>query len=500
MKYAKILLGLILALSLAATPVAAEEVEKVFLASEANYPDTVVGSSVSEKLGVPIVLTEAEELSGEAEGALEEYSPQEVVVIGGAAVVSEEVVQEVREDYEVRRLWGMTRYGTAQEVVERFWPEGAESVVLVEDPMDDERGEVLAASRGFSGERPVIPVPEGKVPAGAMNQLNEMEVEEVDVVGTDTEAIEEELDEVGIQVEEHVRAENREELRNEARERAREEVEGGDRLVVAASQGYRDVISAPSVPDHRPFLVSSVEETDELVDLIEERGLEEVKIVGQPELAGEIADVLEEETDIEVDLVVERATGAVAQASELARENRPEFAERFAQRNQEWRQRIEEAEERVQERAGREIERTKGIFEDWDGDDLEGRVEEAETAMEEGDYQRAREIAQEVRSEARGRRYEEVRESPEDVAREVRRETENIRERTEELREMNEEFGSMMQEDLTVEERLQVVEEFRGRRQEKVQEIMGEAGQRGREETEDVDEWMRRIGREPGRP
>lgn len=500
MKHTKILLGLVLALSILVTPVAAEEeVDKVILAGEANYPDAVVGSSVSEKLGIPLILTEVEELPEEAESALDEYAPEEVIVIGGPAVVSEEIIEQLREDYEVSRLWGMSRYGTAQEIVERFWPEGAESVVLVEDRMDDERGEILAASRAFAGERPVIPIPEGKVPAGITNQLEEMGVEEVDVVGIDPEGIREELGDLGIGVGEEVRAQNREQLRNEARERANERVEAGDRLLVVASQGHRDVISAPSVPDHRPFLVSSEDEIDELIDLIEERDVEEVKIVGQPELAGEIAEALED-VDVEVDLVVERATEAVAQASELAKENRPEFAERFAQRNQEWRQRIEEADERVQERAGKEIERTRGIFEDWDGEELEGRVDEAEAAFEEGDYQRAREIAQEVRTEARGRRYEEVREDPGAIAEEVRRETDSVRERTQELREMNEEFGEKMQEEMTIEERIQVIEEFRGRRREKVHEIVEQAGYIDREETEDVSDWIRRAGREPGPP
>lgn len=477
MKQIKILVGLILALSVLATPVAAQDVDKVILASEANYPDAIVGSSVSEKLGMPLVLTEPEVLSEEAENALDEYAPEEVVVIGGPAVVSEEAVSQLEQDYNVSRLWGMSRYGTAQEVVERFWPEGTQSAVLVEDPMDEERGEILAASKAFAGERPVIPVPEDKVPAGILNQLNEMGVEEVDVVATDPEEIEDEVGEVGIGVNEEIGAQNRKQLRDEARERAMEEVESGDRLLVVASQGHRDVISAPSVPNHKPFLVSSEDEISEAVDLVEQRNITEVKVAGQPDLAGQIAEAFGE--DVEVDLVTERATEAVAQASELARGHKQDFEERFPQRNEEWRQEREEAEERIQERTHEELNKTKALSNDWDGQELQEKVEEAEAAMEQGNYQEAREIAQEVRTEARKRKYEEVRGNATAVREEVEREMKNVQEMTQELKEMNQEFGNMMQEEMTVQERLQTIEDFRGRRRQMVRDIAQGAAERG---------------------
>lgn len=480
MKSVNLLVGMVLVLGLLATPVAAEEVDRVLLASEENYPDALIGSSVSEKLGFPVILTEKEELSEEAEEALEEYAPEKVVVLGGPAVVSEEVIGELEDEYSVDRLWGMTRYRTAQEAIDRFWPEGSEEAVLVEDTIEDRRGEVMAAARGFAGERPVLPVPEGKIPAGVLNQLEEMDVEEVDVIATEiSEEMRQDLEELDVETGEEVTAEDREQLRDEARERAKEGVRPGDNLLVVASQGHRDVISGNSLPDHVPFLVSDEEEIDEVVELVNEEEIEEVKIVGNPELASSIGEALEEETDAEVDLVVERAAEAVGQAAEIARGNRPEFAGKFAERNQEWRERIEERQEKVEDRARREINRTEGVFEDWDGPELEERLGQAREAMEEGNYQEAREIAQEVRSEARKRRYEEVREDPGRVSEEVGREMMSLRERAQELREMNEEFGDMMQENMTVEERLETTESFRERRREKVQELVDEAAQRG---------------------
>lgn len=79
---------------LSVTAVAAENsVDKVILASNANYPDAIVSSAVSQKLGTPVLLTDKAQLSEETASALNELQPSEVIVVGGPAVVSDQVIQ-----------------------------------------------------------------------------------------------------------------------------------------------------------------------------------------------------------------------------------------------------------------------------------------------------------------------------------------------------------------------------------------------------------------------
>ncbi len=482
MKITKIIIGIFLAVGLLTTPALAQEdsVDEVLIASEANYPDALMGSAVSEKLGIPLIITESDQLPEEAEEALEEYGPEDVVVLGGPAVVSESVFEELEENHDATRLWGMSRYGTAEEIVDRYWPEGTESAVLVEEDLEDERGSVMANARSFAGERPVLPVPEGKIPSGVLNQLNEMDVEEVDFVGTEiSEEMEEDLEDIGAGTGEEVTAQDRDEIAENARERAKENVQEGDRLLVVAHRGRTDVISAPSAPDRRPIFIGDEEDIDDLVETVEDKEIEEVKIAGNPELAGQAAEALKEIEDVEVDNVVDRATTAVEQASTVARENRPDFAGKYQERSEDWRQQIEDRSERVEERASRDLERARGIAEDIENEEIQGMVDEAEQAIEDGDFGKARDIARDIRSEARSLRYEEVRENPEEIAREVRRDQESLRERAQELRELNEEFGDMMQEDMTVDERLSTIEGFRERRHEHIQGMIDQAVENG---------------------
>ncbi|HYD09169.1 MAG TPA: cell wall-binding repeat-containing protein, partial [Acidimicrobiales bacterium] len=86
------------------------------LASGENFPDALAASGLSgENAPAPIVLTESDSLTDETRVALSELgSLDDIIVVGGTAAVSDEVVTAVEDEgYTVTRVAGNDRYETA---------------------------------------------------------------------------------------------------------------------------------------------------------------------------------------------------------------------------------------------------------------------------------------------------------------------------------------------------------------------------------------------------
>ncbi|WP_370632747.1 cell wall-binding repeat-containing protein [Halobacillus sp. Nhm2S1] len=90
----------------------------VFLATGKNYADALSAASIAGANGMPIVLTNGEELSEEA---LEILENEDVYVAGGTGVVSDEVLAQADEvALSVERLSGPNRYGTLVALLKEF--------------------------------------------------------------------------------------------------------------------------------------------------------------------------------------------------------------------------------------------------------------------------------------------------------------------------------------------------------------------------------------------
>ncbi len=113
-----------------------QEMENVTLLTAQDL-DFLVASSVSNNFQLPLMLTDSEELSEEALMQIEQIQPSEVIVIGGPEAVSDEVVQQV-EDHElveeVTQVYGETASETSVAVSQMFWDEAEEAVVVHGQP------------------------------------------------------------------------------------------------------------------------------------------------------------------------------------------------------------------------------------------------------------------------------------------------------------------------------------------------------------------------------
>lgn len=104
---------------------------EVWISSAEDYADALTGGAGAAHRNAPMLLTRAAALPGGTQSELERMSPDRVMLVGGSAVVDEQVMAQVRAllpDAQVERLSGSDRYGTATAVADDVWPSGSSTV------------------------------------------------------------------------------------------------------------------------------------------------------------------------------------------------------------------------------------------------------------------------------------------------------------------------------------------------------------------------------------
>jgi len=88
-------------------------VDVVYVATEANFPDALVGGPAAYTGGGPILLTNPEDLSSATRSEIERLVPSMIVILGGPAAVGPAVEEALSAYAPVTRLAGRDRYATA---------------------------------------------------------------------------------------------------------------------------------------------------------------------------------------------------------------------------------------------------------------------------------------------------------------------------------------------------------------------------------------------------
>lgn len=88
----------------------------VFIASGETFPDALAGGPIAARLSAPILLTGKDNLPPSTGLALSDLRPKRVVVLGGAAAVSESVLRSIEAATNVRaeRIGGADRYAVSR--------------------------------------------------------------------------------------------------------------------------------------------------------------------------------------------------------------------------------------------------------------------------------------------------------------------------------------------------------------------------------------------------
>ncbi len=471
----KLLLPVLIALFLVSLATAQEAtVDTVLLASTENFADAELAKASSYNEGTPILLTEKASLSADTKASLVDLKPTTVVVVGGPEVISDAVVSELEtEGYAVVRVWGTTATGTAAELATYSNPEGTDSATLVvEDSVDDpnsETGEVLAEVTAQTEGDPILLVSSDGVPAVTADALTELGVEEVTVVGdlsADAQTkLEADLGELKLKIKEKVLG-KKAEIRARLKAKFEARLNASDTLLVVAAANFKHRLAAPVLVGHGVFHVGEEAQIQEVVDLVNAKGIKEVKVVGNPELGAKIEAALKASTQAEVDLHTGEAAKAV---SELVKEKKEKIKEKFKERKEKLKERRDAAKAKMKEKATALWERLNNLETKPEG--VEALLAEAKNLL---DADKPVEAWVKLRLAVhlvKKSNFEALKDKVDELREEIKKERENLKARVDALKEFNREFSDKLK-DLSVEEKLKTIKELHLLRIERVKAVV----------------------------
>ncbi len=410
----------------------------VMLATDSTYADILVASAAASKIGAELYWVNHETIPEDIYSAIEEAQPDEIYIIGGPAVVSEDIEANLSEKYSVIRIWGMTRYGTAAEVAKYFWTDGAEKAVLARDDLgsEDEYAELVSKAKDIAITQiiPLLLVPEDTLPAETEDALKELGVKEVYIVGDVEDQLKTAIEELNITI--TGEAKTVEEAESEA-------VENAEKIIIAAVGEWRDMIPAISVPKGVVILVRNENEIPSVIEkvksLMQENEIEEIKVVGIPALGQKICDALSKEGISSECITGKRAVIAKKLMKKMKKELE-KLREMYKEEMERLKEMLEEKAEDIKEKCETDYEKAKSVIEEINEttelysvakarfDLIEALKEECVNAIENNQYRKAYRIAYQLRYEVRMLLWNHRDILDEDVKEEILSEIENKRE------------------------------------------------------------------------
>lgn len=126
-----------------ASEVSPEGTDQVILANGYNFPDALSVASHAAREGIPILLTEEDELSESTIRAIDLLAVKETIIVGGSLVVNDTILKKVPNGI---RLSGRDRYDTNIEVATYFGEDADQQYIATgKNYADALTGAVLAA-------------------------------------------------------------------------------------------------------------------------------------------------------------------------------------------------------------------------------------------------------------------------------------------------------------------------------------------------------------------
>lgn len=125
--------------------------------SAAPWADALAGGAYGAWAGVPVLLTDRDDLSPAAASALERHFVNEAIVLGGPSAISDQILNQLPAP---RRIFGQDRAGTATAIAEQLWGRraaGANDVVIAANGYAND-GWVLALAASPLAARRMAPL------------------------------------------------------------------------------------------------------------------------------------------------------------------------------------------------------------------------------------------------------------------------------------------------------------------------------------------------------
>ncbi len=244
------------------------------LATTINYPDSLVAGVVAEIFGIPIYLTKPN-VTDDLISEFKEKGYKLIAIIGGPAVISIEGEEKLKnEGFEVVRLWGATRYGTAAEVAKYFWADGVSEAVIASDVTGAPLGHYyktvsLAQKIATDKEIPLLYVNPAHIPAPTLETIDELNITKLYVVGIVTPGLKAELD--NLEIEYEIIANPLEEVARKILAKLKKV-----RVIVTRNPIFSNLAAYGKLP---VFVISDLNETEKLINLLKEHSISNITLI-----------------------------------------------------------------------------------------------------------------------------------------------------------------------------------------------------------------------------
>ena len=356
------------------------ELDTVILATRDNYPDAIIAGAGSDKAGIPVLLTPADELPEEVATFLSDTRPQNIILVGGSSVISTDIEEKLKADgFEVIRTWGVSRYGTAAEFATYMWQEGADEAVLVYDIIGDADGSEgyehmqLSMAKGLASAKklPVLLTSGDTLSSETSDAINELGVIKVFLVGTRFgENVTAELKTLGIEIE-VISGEDEKEVIKKLEDKALEELKKEaviENLVVIAT-GANDFLSAISMPNTADVsarkIISDEGEIPDVIEFVKANEIKNVKVVGIPELVSKVAAQLLLMEDIHVEAL--STSNVEKKLVDFVERNKAKWKQKRVNELKKTQETLLEKRAQIAKRVAAELEKASALLDEADG-------------------------------------------------------------------------------------------------------------------------------------
>lgn len=153
--------------------------DTVIIAQANQFPDALAGAPLAYKLQAPILLLPNSGLTEEVRAELARLAPKTIYLLGGTAALSSTIEVELRQKYEVKRLFGYTAEGTAVAIARELGTKGRAVVASVRSFQDALVISAWAARQGV----PILLTEPSTLSGEAQTVLRELNVTQTLVIG-----------------------------------------------------------------------------------------------------------------------------------------------------------------------------------------------------------------------------------------------------------------------------------------------------------------------------
>jgi len=153
--------------------------DTVIIATNANFPDALAGAPLAYKYQAPILLSPSSGLTDEVRVEIKRLKPRIIYLLGGTAVLNPGIENELSALYEVKRLAGVTAYGTAEAIAEELGTRGKAVLTSGQNYPDALSIAPWAAQQGI----PILLTRATSLPSETEKALEQLSVVETEVIG-----------------------------------------------------------------------------------------------------------------------------------------------------------------------------------------------------------------------------------------------------------------------------------------------------------------------------